>query len=300
MIRANGVTAPVLAMLVWMASPAAADAKDRRCVTDDADRRVCLDAPAQRIVSLSPGATELLFAAGAGDRVVGTVTHSRYPEQARNIPRVGDYKRLDMESLLAARPDLVVGWISGNPTSQLERLQTLDTALYLSEPRALDDVATTLQRLGRLAGTGDSAESAAADFRADIRELGQRHGRAEPVTVFYQIWADPLMTVNNDHLISQVIRLCGGRNVFGELDNLTPRIDREVVLERDPEAIVAAGMGEDDQRWLTPWRRFDHLRAVQRDNLFMVPPSTIQLPTPRLVKGARLLCRQLEQARERR
>ncbi|MDN3516745.1 cobalamin-binding protein [Aquisalimonas lutea] len=270
------------------------------CVVDDAEREVCLDQPARRIVSLSPGATELLFAAGAGDRIVGAVTHSDYPPEARTIPRIGSYKRLDMEALLARRPDLVVGWISGNPAEQLERLRQLDQPIYLSEPRALDDVARTLERLGRLAGSAGAANAAAAEYRDAIASIRARYADRDPVRVFYQVWPDPLMTVNDEHLISQVAALCGGVNVFGDLDSLTPRVDRESVLARDPEAIVTGGMGEADASWLDAWRRFEHMQAVRQGNLFFVPPSSIQRPTPRLVQGARTLCRHLEVVRGRR
>ena len=270
------------------------------CVTDDADRELCLDEPAERIVALSPGATELLFAAGAGDQVVGTVNHSDYPEAAQEIPRVGTYKRLDLESLLAREPDLVIGWQSGNPGEQLQRLRQFDVPLYLSEPRRFRDVATTLKRLGKMAGTEQQADQAADEFLDTIGELRETYADADPVTLFYQIWPDPLMTINDDHLMGQATRLCGGNNVFGDLDSLTPRINRESVLERDPEAIVAGGMGEADRSWLDPWREFEELQAVKRRNLFFVPPSTIQRPTPRLVEGVRILCRKLETARGRR
>lgn len=282
--------------LSLITAPAAAEV----CVVDDAGREVCLEQPAQRIVALSPGATELLFAAGGGDRVVGTVSHSDYPPEAEDIPRIGSYKRLDMEALLAREPDLVVGWSSGNPAEQLERLQDLGLTVYLSEPRELDDVASTLERLARLTGTEATGDRVAADYREDLAAIRERYGDADPVRVFYQVWPDPLMTVNDDHLISQAAALCGGDNVFGELSSLTPRIDKESVLDRDPEAIVAGGMGEADDSWLDDWRRFDSLEAVAKDNLFFVSPSSIQRPTPRLVEGTRTLCGQLEAARERR
>jgi len=242
----------------------------------------------------------VLFAAGAGERVVGTVSYSDYPEAAQDIPRIGSYKRIDMEGLVARQPDLVVAWSSGNPPEQLARLEELGPTVYRAEPRTFEDVATTLERLGVLTATTGTADAAAADFRDAIGAIRERYSDREPVRVFYQVWPDPLMTVNDDHLISQAATLCGGDNVFGDLDSLTPRIDRETVLARDPEVIVAGGMGEADDSWLDAWRGFDDLQAVQRDNLFFVPPSTLQRPTPRLVDGTRALCERLDTARERR
>ncbi len=270
------------------------------CVQDDLKRLVCLDAPAERIVSLSPGITELLFAAGAGSKIVGTSSYSDYPEAAREIRRIGSHNRVDVERLLALRPELVLAWISGNPSEQVERLESLGLTVYWGEQRDFEDIAHTLERYGQLAGTQTVARQVAAEFLADIEALRQRHGEADTVSYFYQIWDDPLMTVNDEHLISQAAAVCGGKNVFGELPRLTPRVDRESVLARDPEVIVTAGMGEDDPSWLEPWRGYRDLRAVRQDNLLFIPPSSIQRATPRMVDGMRRLCEKLEQARERR
>nr|WP_242463944.1 cobalamin-binding protein [Halorhodospira halophila] len=271
-----------------------------RCVEDDAGREVCLEAPAERIVALSPGATELLFAAGAGDHVVAAVSHADYPEAAEELPRVGTYDRLDMESILAKDPDLVVGWTSGNSSSQLERIEALGLPLYRSDPKVLDEIATSLERLGTLAGTEDEADAEAARFRDARDELEAEYADRDPVRVFYQIWPDPVMTVNDEQIISESIRICGGENVFGDLDSLTPRLDTESILAADPEAIVAGGMGEADDSWLEEWRRYDILEATAKDNLFFVEPSTIQRPTPRILEGTRVLCDKLQQARRNR
>ncbi len=298
--RAAGLRAALAGSLAALALPLGALVPahaGERCVEDDAGATVCLDEPAERIVALSPGAVELLFAAGAGDRVAAAVSHADYPPEAAELPRVGSYDRLDMEAILAQRPDLVVGWSSGNPSNQLERLDALEVPLYRSEPRELSDIPATLERLGRLAGTAEAAARAAADFRAEVDELAATYADREPVRVFYQIWADPVMTVNDEQIISESIRVCGGENVFGDLERLTPRLDEEAVLAADPEAIVSGGMGEADDSWLDAWRRYDSLQAVRAGNLFFVPPSTLQRPTPRLLEGTAELCRKLEQAR---
>ncbi len=275
-------------------------AGERLCVTDDRDRAVCLEQPAQRIIALSPGVTELLFAAGAGEQIVGAVRYSDYPEAANDIPRVGSHTRLDLETVLAMDPDLVVVWVSGNPPDQVERLEDLGLTVYFSEVRNFEDVAHSVRRFGRLAATGAEAERAADSFLDTIRTLGEQYADADPVRLFYQIWDDPIMTVNDSHLISQVIRLCGGENIFGDLERLAPRLDRESVLAAQPEAIAAGGMGEDDESWLEPWTGFPDLPATAAGNLFFVPPSTIQRPTPRVAEGAGILCEHLETARERR
>ncbi|WP_269619548.1 cobalamin-binding protein [Zhongshania sp. BJYM1] len=270
------------------------------CVNDDSGAQLCLTKAAQRIIALSPGATELVYAAGAGDKLVAAVSFSDYPEPAKNLPRVGSYNRFDQEAILALKPDLLIGWLSGNPREQLSQLHSLGLSVYYSELRSFEDVASTLERIGALAGTDSTAKTAAKKFRVGVNDLRTRYQNSAPVTVFQQIWTNPLMTVNNEHIISEATRICGGVNVFGDLPNLTARIDNEAVLAAQPEAIIAGGMGEENRDWLNEWRRFSGLTAVRKNNLFFIPPSTIQRPTPRLLQGTTLLCKHLDTARGRR
>ncbi|WP_345889697.1 cobalamin-binding protein [Spongiibacter thalassae] len=270
------------------------------CATDDQQLNLCLPAPAQRIIALSPGITEQVFAAGAGGKLVAAVSFSDYPEEARELPRVGGYNRFDLEAIVALKPDLLIAWSEGNPAEQLSQLKALGLPVYHSDPDSFDDIASAIERIGKLAGTADAANTAAAHFRQGIAELAQRYADAPKVRVFQQIWNNPLMTVNSDHMISKATELCGGENIFADLGKLSARIDLEAVLAANPEAIIAGGMGEENRDWLDAWERFDGLTAVQRNNLFFVPPSTLQRPTPRLLDGARLMCQHLETARARR
>ncbi|OGI51714.1 MAG: cobalamin-binding protein [Candidatus Muproteobacteria bacterium RIFCSPHIGHO2_02_FULL_65_16] len=294
-MKTHGLLAGVLLGLLG-AAPAPAPTR----VPDDAGATVVLAAPARRIVSLAPHVTELLYAAGAGGYVVGAVDYSDYPEAAKRIPRVGGYTGLDLEAIVALRPDLIIAWQSGNPPSQVERLRALGLAVYVSEPRHIEDVATNIERLGRLAGTADAALRAARAFRQRHEALRRRYAARPAVTVFYQIWDRPLMTVNGKQLISDVIHLCGGRNVFADLPILAPTVDVEAVLAADPEAIVASGAGAARPEWFDAWRRWPQLRAVRRDNLFVVPPDVLQRHGPRILDGAEHLCADLETARRRR
>ena len=295
--RLLGLLGLLLAPLCGLAGPAWAD---EVCVQDDADHEVCLAAPARRIVALSPSLTELLFVAGAGERLVGTVDFSDYPPAATELPRVGRHDRLDLEALLALEPDLVVAWISGNPREQLDRLRRLGVPLYLSETRDFEGVAESLERLGRLAGSDAPAAAAAAAFREGTQALRAEYRAVSPVRVFYQVWEQPLMTVNGDHWISQALALCGGENVFAEAPSRVPRIGLEAVLARDPEAILTGGAGPGDATWLEAWRDHAQMTAVRRDNLFVVDPSLVQRATPRLLVGTRAICADLEVVRARR
>lgn len=270
-------------------------------VSDDTGREVRLSAgPARRIVSLAPHITEILFAAGAGDYVVGVVAYSDYPEAARAIPQVGGYSNVDMEAVAALRPDLVIAWESGNRSAHLDKLAALGIPVYLNEARSFEDVARSILMFGRLAGTEPVAHETAHAFRQRKAELSERYRDRPTVRMFYQIWNAPLMTVNGEHLISDVIRLCGGENVFESLSQLAPTVGVESVLAANPEVVIASGMGESRPEWLEQWRRWPGLTANSRDNLYFVPPDLIQRHTPRILDGAAQVCDFLEQARAKR
>ena len=277
------------------ANAAAADIS----VTDDSGQAIRLAAPAQRIVSLAPHITEMLYAAGAGERIVGSVDHSDYPPAAQQIPRVGGYSRLDLEAVLALKPDLVVAWESGNPAAALAKLRALGLAVYVNQPNKLLDVARSIEHLGRLAGTAATADAAAARFRERHAQYAARYAGRPKVRVFYQIWKQPLTTINGRQIISDVIRLCGGENIFAELPVLAPAVTVEAVLAANPEVIVASGMGAARPDWLDDWRRWPSLTAVARDNLYFVPPELIQRHTPRVLDGAEQLCAHFDTARAR-
>lgn len=269
-------------------------------ITDDTGQALHLAQPAKRIVSLAPHITEMLFAAGAGNQVVGAVQYSDYPEAAKKIARVGGYTSVDMEKVAALKPDLVVAWKSGNRGAHLDKLRALGIPVFINEPRRIDDVARSIAQLGKLAGTDSAGEAAAQAFRKRHAALAAKYSARPPVRIFYEAWNRPLMTINGEHLISDVIRLCGGDNVFAKLPMLAPTIDAEAVLAAMPEVIVASGMGEGRPEWLDDWRKWTKLPAVAQGNLFFIPPDQIQRHTPRILDGAERLCGQLDEARARR
>jgi iron complex transport system substrate-binding protein len=296
--RASRPYKVLLAAVLAFASAAAAAADIR--LVDDAGRSVSLKQPAQRIISLAPHLTELLFAAGAGRRVVGTVAYSDYPPAAQGIARVGDSAQLDLERIVALKPDLILVWQDGNAQRQLEKLLQLGIPVFYNEPRRLPDIARAIEQFGLLAGTEAVALPAARAFAARLADLRRRYAGRAPVRVFYQIWDRPLMTVNGEHLISHVIRLCGGRNVFAELKPLTPEISTEAVLAADPEAIAGMSTEAGQAENLDQWRRWPRLKAAARGNLFLIDADIISRDTPRILDGAEQLCEQLDAARARR
>ena len=269
------------------------------CAEDKGGQQLCLPGPAKRIATLSPGATELVFAAGAGDRVVAVVNYSDYPPAALKLPLVGNHTRIDLEALLALKPDLVITWLTGNPPAQMEMLQALGLPMFAIEPRTFDGVSDVIEQLSILAGTEQQGFAEAERFRAGIAAITEQYRHAEPISVFYQVWETPLMTINNDHLIGKVLQLCGGVNVFGDMPRLVPRIGAEVVLEADPHAILTGSVDSASDNQLDHWKSYANMSAVAKNNLFFVPASPISRPTPRLLEASRDICQKLDIARAR-
>lgn len=273
-------------------------------VIDDAGNTVTLAQPARRIVSLAPHVTELLYAAGGGDRIVGTVSYSDYPPQARDLPRVGDNKALDLERIAALKPDLIVVWRHGNAQKQTDRLRALGLPLFFSEPRKLESIPENLEKLGRLMDTGPVATRAAADFRQQVETLRKTYANRPPVTVFYQVWQQPLMTLNGQHMVSDMLALCGGRNLFGNEPPLVPTVSVEAVVAGNPEAMMTAGLGatrpDKPLADFSMWEKWRSVTAVARNNLFIIDGDLVNRAGPRVVQGAAQICKDLDIARSRR
>ncbi|WP_286221517.1 cobalamin-binding protein [Marinobacter apostichopi] len=290
-----GLLLTVLMALVLLAGRVSA--QPEVCVNDALDQKLCLASPAERVVSLSPGATELLFSAGAGDRVVAVSAWSDYPPQAEAFPQVGDSNRLDLETIVALSPDLVVAWIDGNSRAQLEKLSAIGINVFWLAPRRFEEIAQAVEQLALLTGQPEVGRQRAANFREGLSELQTEYAAAPPIRVFFQIWDQPLMTVNREELISKAITLCGGVNVFADLPRLVPRISAEAVVVANPEAIVTSGEDSSDLSGLARWQQFPELAAVKSNNLFIEPPSLLARPTFRMLDGTRHLCETLERAR---
>ena len=294
------MTRSCLAMLgAVLALVAACSAAAAVTATDDAGNVVTLARPARRIVSLAPHATELLFAAGAGARVVGVVAHSDWPREARALPGVGDANALDLERIVALAPDLVVAWPYTMP-AQLATLRARGATIFVSDPKSIAGIARDVDALGALAETTAVARPAADALRARHGALSARYARAPPINVFYEVWNDPLQTIGGRHLISEAITLCGGANVFAALTQPAPTISLEAVVAAAPEAIVA---GSDDGRrpaWLDDWQRWRDVPAVRYGNLFVADGDLLHRSGPRFVDGVEALCAMLKQARANR
>lgn len=282
-----------LLLLSGCASPAALE------VEDDAGRTVRLEQPARRIISLAPHATELLFAAGAGARMIAATAYSDYPPEAGTLPRIGDAARLDRERLLLLEPDLVVAWPSGNQDRDLAWLEQRGITLYFSEPSELTDIADNLLDLGTLAGSRATAAKAADDFLLGLERIRARYRDHGETRVFVQVWPRPLITVGAGHFILQAVALCGGRTPFPQLSTPSASVSREAVIRADPDAILATVAPGDKDDPFAAWRRWAELKALRTGRLIRVSADFMSRPTPRLLQGARQACAQLHTAEYR-
>ena len=264
-------------------------------VTGAGGTTTTLPAPARRIISLAPHLTELLFAAGAGDRLVGVSAYSDHPPAALAIARIGDSHAFDIERILALRPDLLVGWDAGNAPRHIAQLRRLGIPVHLEGAERLDDIGAALERLGRLAGTEAAAHEAARRYGERLADLRARHVGAARVRVFHQVWDEPLMTINGRHPVSDLIAACGGENVFAESPALVPVVSREAVLRAAPEVITAAEADDGDP--LAAWRRWPTLPAVAAGRLVRLPADAVSRLSPRLLEAAEPLCEAIEAAR---
>jgi iron complex transport system substrate-binding protein len=281
-----------------LAAAAASAAGAAITVRDDDGNVVTLQKPAQRVIAMSPHVTELLFAAGGADKIVGAVTYSDFPEAAKKIPRVGDNRQIDMERVIAMKPDLIVIWMHGNVERQIEMLRQLNVPLYHSEPLKLEGISENVERLGQLMGTEKIAQPAAAEIRKQFAALGKQYSTRPPVRLFYQVWDKPLYTLSSKSIVSDAIQLCGGVNIFADLKVTAPVVSVEAVLQADPEAIV--GTSEKDYGSVDLWRPYPTMQAVKNDNLFRLEGELLNRAGPRMVAGATALCERLETARKHR
>lgn len=286
-----------LALCISLAGEAALAALT---VIDDSGKRVTLASPAKRIVSLSPAATESLFAAGGGAHVVGTVEFSDHPPAAAALPRVGNSATLNIEAIAALAPDLIIAWPHGAAQRQMAQLLRLKVPLFVSDPRSLADIASGLETFGRMTDSHSVAAAAARQYRSGIEALRQANSGAAPVRVFLQIWNAPVMTVNDRHLIADALRLCGGRNIFGDAHALVPTVGYEAVVAANPEAIVVIAEPATARAWLKAWERWPSLDAVRYGARFDLSGQTIATPTPRMLAGVSTMCDRLAQTRRRR
>ncbi len=266
-----------------------------RTVTDDSGRQVSVAQAPLRIVSLAPGATELLFAAGAGSQVIATVEYSDEPPAARSIARIGDVAAVDMERLVSLHPDVVVVWASGGNPAQRQKIAGLHIPLYEQQVARLADIPAGVRRLGVLAGTQVTADRAAAQMEARLasltREYSARPGKSP--SVLLQVWNRPIYTVGGKQLMSDALSICGAHNVFADLAEPGPVVDIEAVIARDPDIIIVAAPQGEGAVWVKDWQRFGSLSAVRSNRVVVFEDQALSRLGPSVIGATEGLCRLL-------
>jgi iron complex transport system substrate-binding protein len=265
-----------------------------RRVPDDLGRIVVVTQPPLRIVSLTPGATEMLFAAGAGAQLIATVQYSSEPPAARAVPRIGDVATIDMERLVALRPQVVIAWPAGGNPAQRAKIAALGIPLYQQQVARLTDLPGSLRRLGVLAGTEAIAGQAARALEGRLAALERTYrvpaGTQRP-TVLLQVWNRPIYTVGGQHLISDALELCGARNVFADLPEPGPLVDTEAVIARNPDIILAAAPPGEGAAWVADWQRFPSLAAVRNHRVVAFENQALSRLGPSVLDATEELCR---------
>jgi iron complex transport system substrate-binding protein len=254
-----------------------------------------LQQPARHIITLAPNLTELVYAAGAGERLAGVARYSDYPPEARRLPVVSDAVQFDIERMVALRADVVLAWQGGTPPEAIARIERAGLKVFVAGAAGLEDIARNITAIAQLAGTTSSGLIARTAFDADLRALRERRSTGAPVRVFYEIWGRPLMTVNNAHLISEIIGLCGGINVFGDQNPLTPEVSREALLAVRPDIVLGGSSTDTAATFAARWAALPPpLNLLPARHL---PADMMQRPTPRILEGARQLCAHLDGVR---
>ena len=251
-----------------------------------------------RLVTLAPNLTELVFAAGAGDALVGVSAYSDYPAAALSLPIIGDAFTVDQEKLALLEPDALLVWESGTPAHVVDQLRRVGFHVEVLRTRSLDDVANALIRIGELTGHDEEAAAEAMRYRSVLQSLRERYSDAPTIRVFYQVSRRPLFTINGDHFVSELIEICRGENIFADLDELAPTVDAEAIVARDPEVMLASDEAGDDA--FAEWQRWPNIAANRYDNLFLLPADEIGRPTPRLLMAGEAVCQALTNARRQR
>jgi len=280
-------------LVLAVVTAAAAAPGGMRRVRDDLGHEVRVPAAPLRIVSLAPGATESLFAAGGGQQVIATVQYSDQPSAALRVPRIGDASAIDLERLVALRPDVVVAWPGGGNPAQRAKIATLNIPIFDHQVVHLSDLPGSLERLGALSGTPRVAARAAGELAAQLAALTQRYavrpGSARP-SVLLQVWNRPIYTVGGRQLMSDALTVCGARNVFADLPEASPLVNIEAVIARNPDIIVVAAPPGEGAAWLADWQRFPMLNAVKARRVVSFEDQGLSRLGPSVMPATAGLC----------
>jgi len=251
----------------------------------------------QRVISLAPHITEMLFSAGAGDKVVGVVDYSDFPQAALEIESVGSYHAINIEKIVQLNPDLIIAWKTGNRIKDIDKIQQLGFKVSYSEPYKLSDIPKEIRKFGQRLQTQKVANQVANRLKTKLNSLQQTYYSKPKVTAFYQIWNAPMMTINGQQFISQAMNICGAKNIFSDLPILAAEVSIESVISKNPDIILLGGEKSVQQAWLTDWQKWKNIKAIKNQHVYLLNADTFQRPTERLIEGIEGLCKKIDKVR---
>jgi iron complex transport system substrate-binding protein len=266
-------------------------------VIDDNGDKLTIASVAQRIISLSPNTTEILFHIGAGEKIVGADEYSNYPQAANKIVRVNNHAAANYELILSLKPDVVIAWQSGNGEKIISRIRELNIPVFVVETSSLEDIPNLYRRLGQLSGRDSQANIQAENFSKRLNQLRKTFSSRKDIRLFYQIWNEPLMTLNGDHMVTDMIELCGGVNVFANAAALVPYVNIESVVAANPDIIISGGNNKTDLLDSGFWRKWTGISAVKHQHLYAIPSDLLQRHSGRILEGTGLLCEYIDLVR---
>lgn len=292
----SALAAVFIASLVFLAAGFPGDVSADITLPQTNGETLSLATPARRIITLAPNLAELVFAAGAGEHLKATVEYSDFPAAVSTIPRIGDAFRIDLERIVELQPDLVIAWKSGNPQAALQKLAQLGITVWQIEITRPEEIADAVENISRAAGTHEVGQAFARQMRTRLSALAQQNSGKAPVAFFYQIAARPLYTVNGRHIISRSMEICGGRNIFANLQTLAPQVSRESVILANPQVMIAPEI-QGQPPALQHWNEWPRLQAVQNKAMLYLPADNISRAAPRLLDSIELACKLLDKVR---
>ncbi|OED41765.1 hypothetical protein ACH42_13100 [Endozoicomonas sp. (ex Bugula neritina AB1)] len=272
-----------------------------RCVTDDSRRQVCVQSKAPSIISLAPGSTELLFAAGAGKQVIATDQYSDYPPEVDSLPKVGGYPSINLEAIISYQPELVIIWTDGNSQQLVRHLEKLGINTFHINAQNFEGIDRVIRKLGRIAGTETAGNKAANEFTERLAALKNKYQQQSELSVFFEIWREPLMSVGGSQIITNAIEVCGGRSLYADIAQPTVKVGMEQLITDNPDVILSSDprghTPETQKEMLNYWQKWGSISAVKQKQLYTIPSDYIARLTPRLLEGTEIICKQLQAVR---
>ena len=266
---------------------------------------LCAKEYPQRIITLSPHLAEMVDAAGAADRLIGVSAFSNYPNKVKNLPITSDARSIDIERISTLKPDLILYWENGTPATQVAIIKKVfgkSVQIRSVNPKTLSDIASDIDMIGAITGTEKIALKNSQKLRNDISELKSTYSKnktSKKVKVFYQVWAQPLMTINHDHLIGDIIQICGAEQLFAKEQLLTPTVSREAVIQANPDIIFTATDSSQGKMDWSMWKSIPNLNATKNNAFIEIDGDIISRPSPRALEGAKKMCQEIEKIHQK-